>query len=471
VITATSQGERASASLTVVPVPVAGIEITPVAAAAYVGMKTQFSAAVLDSSGGILQGRPVTWSTSDGSKATVDTTGQVTAISAGTVTITATSEGKSAAASVTILPRPTANWSGVTDEWVTYQGNASHTGYVPATLDPVAFTPLWEATLVAGTALNPVTVGDGKVFVSTNAYFGIQRLYVLDATTGATRWSYDFGSIHSVDPPAYADGSVYIATGGHEDSFIWAFDATAGTLRFRTAYDNQWSRWYAPVVIGQTLYMAGGYYGGMYAFRTVDGTQLWFVSLNQYDEFTPAVRDGLVYAYTGLYTPEVTVADTGTGTVVYEIPDSGFDWNGWSMGSAPVLGASSNLLAAQGGRLLSFDLANRRIGWTRTGGFSGQVTVANGVIYAFNNQTVEARRESDGALLWVWVSPAGSLQGTMIATQNVLFVSNGTTTYALDLGAHLQAWSYSAGGQLALSKDGLLLIAQANGKLTAIEVK
>ena len=472
-ITATSQGQRAAATLTVLVVPVASVRVTPGAAAGYAGMKTQLTAIPLDSNGRDLADRRVTWATSDPTRATVDTTGLVTAVAVGTATITATSEGKSAAASLTILARPSADWSAVTDEWSTYQGNATHTGYVPATLDPAVFTRAWETAVVPGVALNPVTVGGGRVFASTNAYFGTQQLHVLDAVSGGKQWSHAFGGIHSVDPPAYADGSVYVATGGHGDSFIWAFDAATGTERFHTAYGNQWSRWYAPVVIGQTLYMAGGYYGGMYAFSTVDGTERWFLGLNQYDEFTPAVRDTLVYAYTGSYDPQVTVAHATTGAVAYEIPDSGFSWNGWSMGLAPVLGSSNNLLAAQtgSGRLLSFDLANRRIGWTVTGAFAGQVTLADGVIYVRSNQGLQARRESDGSLLWSWTPPLGYVQGPMIATRNLLFVSTATTTYALDIGARLQAWSYPAGGHLALSKDGLLLVAQASGTLTAIDVR
>jgi len=471
VITATSQGQSASASLTVRVVPVASVRITPASGATYVAMKTQLSATALDSSGHPLARRPVTWSSSDMHKATVDTAGQVTAVGGGIVTITATIEGKSASATVTILGRPTANWSGVTGEWVTYQGNASHTGYVPATLDPVVFSPAWESTVVSAVPLNPVTIGGGRIYVSTNAYFGVQQLHVLDAASGAQQWSYDFGGIHSVDPPAYDSGTVYVATGGHEDSFLWAFDAATGTQRFRTAYENQWSRWYAPVVVGQTLYMAGGYYGGMYAFSTTSGTEAWFVSLNQYDEFSPAVRDGLVYAYTGSYSPEVSVVDAATGAAVSQIPDSAFGWNGWSMNLAPVLGASNDLLATQAGRLLSFDLANRRIGWVLTGRFDGQVTLANGVVYVQNAGSVVARRESDGSLVWAWAPPDGTVQGTMIATQNLLFVSTGATTYALDLAARLQGWSYPAGGALALSKDGLLLIAQSNGKLAAIRVR
>ncbi|HMC56011.1 MAG TPA: PQQ-binding-like beta-propeller repeat protein, partial [Gemmatimonadaceae bacterium] len=268
-----------------------------------------------------------------------------------------------------------------------------------------------------------------------------------------------------------ANGTVYVATGGHEDSFIWGFDATNGDLRFQTPYGNQWSTWYAPVIQGDTLYMAGGYFGGMYAFSTIDGAQLWFHSLNQYDQFTPAVRGDRVFAYTGDYTPELTVVEAGTGTVIFEIPDPHFDWNGWSMNVSPVLGGLQNVLATQGGRLVSFDLVNRAIGYEISDHFQGNVTLASGVIYVRNGSAVNARAEATGSLQWTWAPPEGAPASTLIATKNILFASTGTTTYAVDVATHRQVWSYPAGGTLALTRSGPLLIAQSSGKLTAISLR
>jgi hypothetical protein len=39
--------------------------------------------------------------------------------------------------------------------------------------------------------------------------------------------------------------------------------------------------------------------------------------------------------------------------------------------------------------------------------------------------------------------------------------------YAIDIGSHQQVWSYPAGGALALSKQGVLFIAQQSGRLAA----
>jgi outer membrane protein assembly factor BamB len=209
----------------------------------------------------------------------------------------------------------------------------------------------------------------------------------------------------------------------------------------------------------------------MYAFNATSGAERWFSSLNQYDQFTPAVSDGLVYAYTGSYQPKLTVADAATGATLYEIADPGFVWNGWSMGTAPTLGGRSNVLATNGGRLISFDLAARSIGYALSATFRGQPTVANGVVYVVNNNQVEARTDSDGSLQWSWAPPEGQPVGPMIATRNLLLVSTAANTYAVDLASRTQVWSYPAGGHLALSAQGILFIAQSSGRLTAISVR
>jgi hypothetical protein len=447
---------------------VASLAITPVNPAIDSGGTTQLSATVVDFHDQVIPNAVVTWTSAPASIVTVSPTGLVTGVSPGVAVVTASSGGASTADTITVR-RPVADWSGAV-EWTTYQGNASHTGYNPVTMDTRVFQELWTKT-VSTAALNAVTAGDGKVFVTTNAYFGIEQAKSLDSRTGNELWLRDFGAIHSVNPPAYANGTVYLQTGGHGDSFLYALDASSGSVRFRTAYLNQWSRYFAPVVVGSSVFVAGGYYGGMYAFNTPDLSQRWFASLNQYDQFTPAVKDGLVYAYTGSYQPKLTVADAATGAVAYEIADPGFVWDGWSMNTAPTLGGASNVLATNGGRLISFNLLSRSIGYALTGAFRGQPTVANGVVYVVNNGQVEARQESDGSLQWSWVPPEGQPAGPMIATKNLLLVSTAANTYAVDLASHAQVWTYPAGGHLTLSAQGILFIAQSSGRLTAVSVR
>jgi hypothetical protein len=447
---------------------VASVDVAPRNPAIDSGKTVELSATVRDFHDQVIPNAAVTWSSAPASIAAVSSAGLVTGVAPGTAVVTASSGGVFAADTITVR-RTVADWSGAV-EWTTYQGNVGHTGYNPVAMDTRVFQELWTKT-VSSAALNPVTAGQGQVFVTTNAYFGIEQAKSLDARTGAELWSRDFGAIHSVNPPAYANGTVYLQTGGHQDSFLYALDAGNGSVRFRTAYLNQWSRYFAPVIVGSSVYVAGGYYGGMYAFNTADLSQRWFASLNQYDQFTPAVKDTFVYAYTGSYQPKLTVTSANTGAVAYEIADPGFVWDGWSMNTAPTLGGASNVVATNGGRLISFDLASRSIGYALAGSFRGQPTVAGGVVYVANNGQVEARAEGNGSLQWSWTPPDGPPVGPMIATKNLLLVSTAANTYAVDLTSHAQVWTYPAGGHLALSAQGILFLAQSSGKLTAVSVR
>jgi uncharacterized protein YjdB len=101
-ITATSEGKSATAQVTVQGVPVARVEVSPASVTMDVGATRQLTAKVFDASGNVLTGRTVTWSSGNTFIATVYANGLVRAVKRGQVTITATSEGKSGSASVTV---------------------------------------------------------------------------------------------------------------------------------------------------------------------------------------------------------------------------------------------------------------------------------------------------------------------------------------------------------------------------------
>jgi uncharacterized protein YjdB len=105
-ITATSETKSGTSTITVSVVPVASVAVSPLSAGIRVGGTTQLTAATLDSIGGALTGRVVTWGSSDATVATVSSGGLVTGVAAGTATITATSESKSGASTITVTKIP-----------------------------------------------------------------------------------------------------------------------------------------------------------------------------------------------------------------------------------------------------------------------------------------------------------------------------------------------------------------------------
>jgi len=108
-MTATSEGQSGTASVTVTLAPVAAVTVTPSSGTVAIGRTVQLTATPRDASGNPLTGRAISWSSSDNTIATVNSSGLVTGVVAGAVTITATSEGQSGTASITVSGVPVAS--------------------------------------------------------------------------------------------------------------------------------------------------------------------------------------------------------------------------------------------------------------------------------------------------------------------------------------------------------------------------
>jgi hypothetical protein len=354
--------------------------------------------------------------------------------------------------------------------------------------------------------VNPVTAVNGRVFASLLIYFenGQDDFFALDADDGSILWSKDFGDVFSVNPPAYSAGKVYLQVGNHgSDTHLYTFDATSGTLIDDGSHAAQWERYYAPTIVGGTAYINGGYYGGMYAFNFAEvPEQRWFKNLTQYDDWTPAADGIFAYAYTGhqySVPAKLTVVRSDDGVEEFTIDDSNFDWLGWSMNLAPVLGGQNDVLVVQANRLLSFDLGAENIryeitdkfGGHRWNSYAGQPSVAKGVVYVINDGRLDARAQSDGSHLWTWTPPSPyRAEGTIIVTNDhALLVTiddehsvtpeEGSAIHAIDLATHLSVWSHqfppvgifevAVGGDIAWS-EGRLYFAREDGVLTAFKL-
>lgn len=113
-VIASAGGKQGQALLTVVQVPVATVSLAPATASLPVGGTTSLTITVRDASNAVLTGRSVTWTSSNPAVATVSASGVVSGISAGgPVEITATSEGKSGTAQVTVTSPVMNLWSTV----------------------------------------------------------------------------------------------------------------------------------------------------------------------------------------------------------------------------------------------------------------------------------------------------------------------------------------------------------------------
>ncbi len=103
-ITATVDGVSGTASLTVTEPPpvVARVAVSPSSVTIEEGGTQQFSATAYDSDNTMISGKTFTWTSSSTSVATINASGLATGVDAGSTTITATVDGKSGTASLTV---------------------------------------------------------------------------------------------------------------------------------------------------------------------------------------------------------------------------------------------------------------------------------------------------------------------------------------------------------------------------------
>jgi uncharacterized protein YjdB len=107
-ITAATDGKSGTAMVTVTSMPVASVEVLPASSSVLIGSTVQLTATPKDAAGDPLAGRAVAWTTSDSTRARVSSSGLVTGRAAGAATITATSEGRSGSATVSVTQVPVA---------------------------------------------------------------------------------------------------------------------------------------------------------------------------------------------------------------------------------------------------------------------------------------------------------------------------------------------------------------------------
>ena len=110
-ITATSSGKSGTSAITVTagppPPPVATtVTVAPASASIAAAATVPLQATVKDQNGTVMTGQTVAWSTNNAAAATVNSTGVVSGVAAGSATITATSSGKTGTSSITVTAAP-----------------------------------------------------------------------------------------------------------------------------------------------------------------------------------------------------------------------------------------------------------------------------------------------------------------------------------------------------------------------------
>ncbi len=357
--------------------------------------------------------------------------------------------------------------------WLTLGYDVAHTGYHQTDLGGSNYTLVWTTTLPIEDPLyfrKQVAVADG-VLVATNFSYGSNSkalVIALDAYTGDEIWRYtDTGTsgIAAFSAPTIANGSVYFQYkefyGG---AYLNSLNLYSGGKYLQFPYSTNYPiNYFHPLVVNDKVFFLD-HTSGLYAIDAQSGEEL-FSSPQTYstEVFLPAYARGQFYLCYG----EVFKAlDSDTGDVLWSINMGGFVGTNTLL-CVPVV-AKNIALVSKYSKLIAINLNTHEIVWSvwEHGRYHGTFpAVADDIVYAIGNGELEARRLSDGALLWSFAGDS-ALTNAPIVAGDYVYVASNANTYVLNRHTHQLVWTTAQGGWLSLA-NGYLYIAQLDNTIYA----
>jgi len=257
--------------VTVIPEPVARVELSASASSVAVGLTVTLTAIARDSGNAVLSGRVITWTSANPAVATVSSTGVVTGVTVGSATISATTDGVSAPLTISVTPGAVArvelspdsttvelgraralaatlrDASGtvLTDRTVTWSSSASAVATVTVRGEVNAIAigrAIISATAEGRTATAVIVVATAQpklVVVSLPATIapGIAMPIALRIADGLVDTTVNFGGTVTVSVAVGAAASLIGTANSVARNGVVAFDdialSTAGTYRLR----------------------------------------------------------------------------------------------------------------------------------------------------------------------------------------------------------------------------------------------
>ncbi|HEY6924872.1 MAG TPA: PQQ-binding-like beta-propeller repeat protein [Steroidobacteraceae bacterium] len=331
----------------------------------------------------------------------------------------------SADASITVTAAP------VSPPATAYRINETHDGVLITSNGinyPTASAPTWTVDL--GAPVSYPLIAGGMVFVATanpDGSYG-NRLYALNAATGATVWGpIAVAGTYFGSGLTYDNGRVFILM---FDGAIRAFNASNGAALWTTQLPGYWYE-ASPNAYGGNIFVVGN--GGMTAVDEATGNILWTnTSAGSSDWDSPAISSEGAYAQSGNCLAGAYIPLTGTS--IWQAQSS---CNG-AWGYASII-KDGIFFGRTSGTLSLFDPATG----TRKGQIASQLApaITSTAVIALNAGTLSSTRLSDLVQTWTFAGDGLLVTAPIVVNNTVLIGSSSGNVYGLDTGTGAQVWT------------------------------
>jgi uncharacterized protein YjdB len=442
-ITAMSEGQSATAAITVTAVPVASVAVTPATASMAVGQTVQLTATPKDASGKPLSGRIVTWATTNAAVATVNGSGLVSGVAAGGATITATSEGQNGSAAITVTVVPVAS---VTVTPSTASAQVGQTVQLTATPKDAGGSPLSGRVVTWTTSNTSVATVNGSGLVTAVAAGAATVTATSEGKSGTATMTVTAPPPPPPPPPPATPGTVTdLAVSAVTDSSVTlSFTEVSDGTGLPAKYDIRWAAgsisWpTAPdVTRGSCTVPLAGTAIGARRSCTVLGLQSGTGYQFRLVAFRGTLNVDAVFGGLSNVASGTTVSSTAPVATVTVAPTSAsVVLAGLQQFTALLKDASGNTLT---GRALTWTSSNPAVATVSGTG------LATGLVVGTATLTATSEGRSGSAALTVTVAPPGG-----VVFQSDWSTATGTSNAAVRDGTRwLNYWEFNNGSSVQL---------------------
>jgi outer membrane protein assembly factor BamB len=326
---------------------------------------------------------------------------------------------------------------------VTFQMDIGHTG-VTSFSNTLKFPLAAAWSLDFGAAVSYPLIANGKIYVTfenpTGGYG--TNLIALDERTGATVWGpVSIPGTYDIGESAFDNDTIFVI---NFDGLLFSFNAENGAPGWSVQLPNQYAFTSPPTATNGVVYVGGSGSGGtLYAVSEANGAVLWSKSVENGDNSSPAVGNGIVYV--SYVCPQVYAFAIGDGAPIWH-------------NNPPCEGGGGNTPVLNGGTLYVRDYIDAQKGYTFNAAsgapgprFDADTMPAIGAStgYFLHSKVLSAISLADlTSVAWTFTGD-GYLTSAPIVVDNAVFVgSSNRNIYALDAQTGNVVWSMSLGDSI-----------------------
>jgi subtilisin family serine protease/outer membrane protein assembly factor BamB len=352
--------------------------------------------------------------------------------------------------------------------WSGLRGNARQDGFIGISTRDKDIGQRWHRRIARVSSEQEMTIGNGVILMVRDSRQG-REMATIDLADGRERWTYAVPQTFRMAQPVLRD--QLIVTVVHSKSSVYTLTGLGmdGAVKYQRVLegisgdtDNL-----GLVMDGDRVVVAAG--DQLLGMDAASGDPVWRATIPGFPGWTPAMDAAHVAAFNQ---GTLTVLDRQTGKQVASIVDKRCPAGDYPLTMFDSAGA---LYVHNGSCLSRFDIATRKVTWTRTDvpeGYEPMLTRDETVAVRWGG--LQGLDPASGATLWSW-TPGRSVGGNPVATDtHVFFQSEGSTVAFARAGREVVWEEPGVNGlrrALAGSDEGVLVILESGGDVSVINLE